>query len=1820
MSMDINLNATLDTKNFGRPLGKISGDVKDFSASLAASNARVLAFGASTAVLGGVAKAFKDVANATIEVEKALIDINRIAQKSQSEMTGLSAAIFDLAKEATISFKDASKATLEFARQGLSAEKALLRTKDALILTRLTGISTARSVESLTAVVNGFSEAGLTTSAVLAKLVAVEQNFAVSANDLIQAFSRTGQAAQSAGVDIDELSALVTLAQERTARGGAVIGNALKTIFTRLGRSDTLDSLESYGILVKDASRQTLPATQILKNFAGAYKSLDAAAKSSLTEQVAGVFQVNILKAILGGVNESYQTYEKSLARSKAATNEATLANEALNKSLSAIIDQTGIDLERLLANIGQISFAPMAGTIVGAFDSVFETLNKGLEKEGGGIAKGFLAGFTNILTGPGLFVAILALGKTMITAFSFAAKSLPILIGISTETQKRRNLEASIVEIMQRDSVLSRQLADSTLTRLQKEELLTNAVRETTLALRNQIEVSKQLVMSPSLRGSVVSTPAGLKHTGKAEGYIPHFRQEEKLARSLGAINPIAKFGKGTIGGEKFIMNNREVEIPRFGSNGDSAVIPMYAKGKGVDKFSGMGLPGTMQEGYQIRQLAKKEMAKDRGESLKQFNEALGRSKFKMQEELKVRSENLKLERKALAQKALLEQAEAKRLEAAEALAIADKERAKQAKKIRKENEKHSQAFEKIDQQDSAKKAKAQKKAVRTQVEAQQRADDRLAKETAAKQKKIDSEFEKAARARKKQDDIRASQQFEAARQKTADETAAAERRKAGPLKRGYRGVLDAGQGRVGLAMQIGLPMAAGAVSQAFEPESKGANATNAFGQGAGIGGLIGSVLPFGPIIGAVSGGLIAMTGSLILASTASAKLGKRLEEQNETLAKSSSFGQSYIDSVLGIKKLKEEGADNSTIMRAEAEKLKIATSLQGANEGLYKALVKAGSSATDLSKALSSIVDAEKRKVAQLSLMKKNGGSKKEEGAALLAEAFGPEAIDILSGASAPKFRRQRVASAMSGAFGAGAGGGGETYKTVLTEESRQEIRRRAVQAAVTTSYRDEDFTRLVNVLIKMLSEGVGTVLKTIKDDATDLNPLGEASPVPAIKKMNLAWGDRISADILRRGNISEMDQQIFNFDKSFNELITNRFVAAEEEFRNQKKQAGDASSRKESEIIKKFSDSNSSLISLLEGRGAAPIKTALSTYDFGPLKKALEATAGPEALDELKKILEIEKEIKEVYEAEDGLMDRMHLKRQQSFKLSQRELDRFDEFNRSLSDSGVTERRRGRRSATLSLDNMDLEQQLSDPQSFLGKGMIAKAQAQNAIQSKISQNNLEESLSGKYSSAEGILKSFRTSEFQRTGVQTQDVGQFSDLEDVRQAIKELESFDMLRVEASGADKDRLEKIKQLKKVESEISLDIAARSEKQKRDAQRALSEARRLTSFRGGYNDSMQEMKNSVDTFEYTLGNKIPTLFRDGMVDAIQTAMNESDNLGDALSGIARTFLLEIQRAFIGQAVNSVVSGFGNFGNVKTSQKGGIIQAQNGMFLGGNRTGDRNPALLEDGEYVLNRNAVKGLGGPSEIDKLNFGAFPRFANGGSYSGSLSVPLDKLSGFGRENSPEYNEFLDSEREKFQKSLAKKAATRALLVSLLSTAVSAGVSYGMSSYANRSKPPAGTINRGSSMKAPIPGIPDFYGEQSGGFIASGSRLRDSVPAFLAGGEFVVNSRAVRKYGVGGLNRINSGVRGFQDGGLVGGGGEVANPSNNIDSSKTNDVTINITINNSSKGSSQEQSQSGTGDKDPSMLLAAKVKESVYQIIMTEQRSGGLLESTRRQ
>ena len=551
------INLSVNQRAFSQPLGRMTGDVKDFEAALAASNARVIAFGASTAVLGGVIRSFKELATVTIDVEKNLADINRVFGLTTNQLQKFSTDLFNVGKQTASTFDDASKAALEFSRQGLKAEDVLVRTKDALTLTRLAGIGTANAVDALTSTVNGFAATGVTTTQVLNKLVAVEQDYAVGAGDLAEALSRTGQAAQEAGVSLDQLNALVTAAQQSTARGGAVIGNALKTIFTRLQRNETLDQLEAFNIAVRDVQGNTLPAVQILQNFAGAYKGLADAQRAQLSEQVAGVYQVNILKAIVGDLNKSQGVYAGALQRGASATNEAEVATAKLNQTLDALLKQTATSTQQLANNIGKVTFEPLAKYGTEQLKSFVENINEVLEGEGAGstFANGLLKGIRNVIAGPGAIAAFFTLFKLIQNSFTYLSQALPQIAGITTETQNRKNIEQSILQIMQQQGPAAQALSGLMGNQAAQAQLLLQIARQQTAEYQMQTTLAKQLAVQLAGQGVKVKGSGGLQVT-RAGGYIPNAtRMAEVVGAQAGGYTP-GRVVSSPVGG---VMNTAE-------------------------------------------------------------------------------------------------------------------------------------------------------------------------------------------------------------------------------------------------------------------------------------------------------------------------------------------------------------------------------------------------------------------------------------------------------------------------------------------------------------------------------------------------------------------------------------------------------------------------------------------------------------------------------------------------------------------------------------------------------------------------------------------------------------------------------------------------------------------------------------------------------------------------------------------------------------------------------------------------------------------------------------------------------------------------------------------------------------------------------------------------------------------------------------------------------------------------------------------------------------------------------------------------------------
>lgn len=486
--------------------GKISGDVQEFNKSMAAANARVVAFTASAGSLYAIGNAMTSIVKATIQVEKQLADINSIFSLTSSGLENLKDSLFEVGKATGQSFDTVAEAAKEFSRQGLSFTQTIKATRDALILTRLSGLDATKSVEALTAAMNSFQGAGLDTTKILNTLVAVDAKFAVSAGGLAEAIQRVGSTADDAGVSFNELIALVTTAQQVTQRGGQVIGNSLKTILTRFQRGENLDLFEQLGIGTKTSDGQIRPLVDLLKDLANAYDTLGQSQRNQIAEQLGGVYQINILKSLVGNVAGEFSLYENSLKAANNATTEAINRNDLLNKTLATRSNEFILNMQKAASEIGKLTFEP-------AINNFFEFSNlaaKAIDGEGVGkdVATGILKGIGDVLAGPGLAFALAAVGKNLGSFIGFATKSLTSLFDGSAQ---RADLEKRIGLLIQNNLSGYQQTELAAAGVARQEEIILGLIRQQAVLRASESGTIRSVLpnISPRLGNAVRRSPS---------------------------------------------------------------------------------------------------------------------------------------------------------------------------------------------------------------------------------------------------------------------------------------------------------------------------------------------------------------------------------------------------------------------------------------------------------------------------------------------------------------------------------------------------------------------------------------------------------------------------------------------------------------------------------------------------------------------------------------------------------------------------------------------------------------------------------------------------------------------------------------------------------------------------------------------------------------------------------------------------------------------------------------------------------------------------------------------------------------------------------------------------------------------------------------------------------------------------------------------------------------------------------------------------------------------------------------------------------------
>ena len=562
-----------------RPLGKITGQASEFQKSLEASNARVLAFGASVAVINKLSQAFGALVANTIKVEATFAKINTILGGTQKQLQQFGDGIFKVAQNTATSFDQVAEGALELARQGLSVEESLSRVETALKLVRVAGIDSQQAVAGLTAAIKGFEGAGLNVAQIADKLAEVDTKFAVSTEDLINGLERASASARVAGVSFDELLGVITTVQERTQRGGAVIGNAFKTIFARLGRTDTLQALEDLGINTLDASGNVRSAIPLFKELAVeldrlGLKSVEA---GDIIQKVAGVRQRDILISLVEDLNSGQSQFAKSLQVSASAAGSLDRKNSALNETLEALINNLVIGSQKLSSILGELGFSDAAKDILKAFSAVVNGISDLLQGEGPGakFAQGIIKGIGSVLTGPGLTLIAAVFIKLFVDLAKFGSTSLKSLLGINRASEQQNLLQKSVFQTLLQNEAIQKEILALEGNKLAQEQLLLKIYNQQAAALA-RVQRAAAAVTPGLFKGGFRGGESGVGKTGRgAGGYVA--AEARDVSRGVGgapASSKVVSIPNFAFGGGKrgtMVANTSEYFVPNYAGGGDA-------------------------------------------------------------------------------------------------------------------------------------------------------------------------------------------------------------------------------------------------------------------------------------------------------------------------------------------------------------------------------------------------------------------------------------------------------------------------------------------------------------------------------------------------------------------------------------------------------------------------------------------------------------------------------------------------------------------------------------------------------------------------------------------------------------------------------------------------------------------------------------------------------------------------------------------------------------------------------------------------------------------------------------------------------------------------------------------------------------------------------------------------------------------------------------------------------------------------------------------------------------------------------------------------
>lgn len=370
-------NARQEMQKLNLQLKEIGVNAKHVDSSLTTALKGMVMWSVASTAFYTPIRAIQSMTDEILELDKRMTNLKRVMDLPSYEYEKMFERTLAMSNELGVSVKNSLEVLEGFAKQGYKGTDLDSLTKTTELLQTLSDLTPEQSVATLTSAMANYNITAKESITIGDKLNEIDNNYSITTLDLATAMRKNASASEAFGVSMNRNLGNITAITSATKESGAIVGNSLKTIYSRITTNDSaISALTEIGVSIKDMEGNMRPVQDILDELASRWGTLSTAQQQNTAIGVAGQYQ---LSRFLGLMSQ----YETSLKVAETAEK----SNGSLQRENAKYLESYEAKLNKLANAWTEFSLAVGSAFLDGGLTAGIQALTD-LAKVASGVVK----------------------------------------------------------------------------------------------------------------------------------------------------------------------------------------------------------------------------------------------------------------------------------------------------------------------------------------------------------------------------------------------------------------------------------------------------------------------------------------------------------------------------------------------------------------------------------------------------------------------------------------------------------------------------------------------------------------------------------------------------------------------------------------------------------------------------------------------------------------------------------------------------------------------------------------------------------------------------------------------------------------------------------------------------------------------------------------------------------------------------------------------------------------------------------------------------------------------------------------------------------------------------------------------------------------------------------------------------------------------------------------------------------------------------------------------------------------------------------------